>query len=377
MKKLSTLVAVSLSALLVFTACGKTTTPTEPKKSEAQESQAGEEKKPEIGADTYIAVVSKGKQHQFWQAVEKGSNDAKEKYGVGKLTFEGPKSEKDVADQVQMLDSALNQKPAAIALAALDTQAVTDQLTTAKNAGIPVVGFDSGVPNAPEGSILATAATNNAEAAGLGAVELVKAVAEKVKAASADMPAVIGVVSQDQTSASIIDRTQGFVDKAVEELKKLGLGDADIAVTGADKFAKGEAKGAKVHIYVSIASDPQAENVAAAATTVLNMENVVGIFGSNEGAANGVIQASNEGVVLKEKGIVGVGFDAGERQKAVVKAGYFLGSVSQDPVQIGFQAVELCVKALKGETIGDVSIPAVFYDANNMDKPDVAILLYD
>ena len=52
---------------------------------------------------------------------------------------------------------AVNKKPAAIAYAALDTKASIDLLKQAKDDKIPVVGFDSGVPNAPEGTIQATA----------------------------------------------------------------------------------------------------------------------------------------------------------------------------------------------------------------------------
>jgi ribose transport system substrate-binding protein len=41
------------------------------------------------------------------------------------------------------------------------------ELQEAMNNNIPVIGFDSGVPNAPEGAIYATASTNNQNAAAL------------------------------------------------------------------------------------------------------------------------------------------------------------------------------------------------------------------
>ena len=40
----------------------------------------------------YIAVVSKGEQHDFWQQVKLGANAAADEYGVD-ITFEGPPSE--------------------------------------------------------------------------------------------------------------------------------------------------------------------------------------------------------------------------------------------------------------------------------------------
>lgn len=64
-----------------------------------------------------IYLVSKGFQHQFWQAVLQGANEAAEKYGV-EIDFQGPDTESDIAQQVQMLNNAFNNNPPAIGLAA-------------------------------------------------------------------------------------------------------------------------------------------------------------------------------------------------------------------------------------------------------------------
>ena len=89
------------------------------------------------GDKPYIAVVSKGFQHQFWQVVHKGAQAAADQYGVD-ITFEGPPSESDIGPQVDMLKSALAKNPSAICLAALDTDAVIEQLNQAKTKNIPV-----------------------------------------------------------------------------------------------------------------------------------------------------------------------------------------------------------------------------------------------
>ena len=47
------------------------------------------------GGKPYIAVVSKGEQHDFWQQVKLGANAAADEYGVD-ITFEGPASESEV-----------------------------------------------------------------------------------------------------------------------------------------------------------------------------------------------------------------------------------------------------------------------------------------
>ena len=183
------------------------------------------------GETPYIAVVSKGFQHQFWQVVKKGADDAAAELGV-EITFDGPPTESDIAIQVDMLKSALDKKPAAVCLAALDPDAVKEQLDACKAANIPVIGFDSGVPGV---EIYATAATDNEAAAAIAADELFKneTFKSKLDAATPDAPIKVGVLSQDATSASIVGRTTGFIDKLVE------LAGADnVSVSGHDKYKK-------------------------------------------------------------------------------------------------------------------------------------------
>ena len=89
----------------------------------------------------YIPLVSKGFQHQFWQAVKAGADKAAAEFGV-EVTFEGPDTEAQVDKQMDMLAAALAKKPAAIGFAALDSQAATPLLKQAQEAGIPIIAFD-------------------------------------------------------------------------------------------------------------------------------------------------------------------------------------------------------------------------------------------
>jgi len=51
----------------------------------------------------YIPVISKGFQHQFWQAVKQGSMNAAKDLNVD-ITFEGPETEAMVDKQVEISD---------------------------------------------------------------------------------------------------------------------------------------------------------------------------------------------------------------------------------------------------------------------------------
>lgn len=75
--------------------------------------------------------------------------------------------------------------------------------------------------------------------------------------------------------------------------------------------------------------------------------------------------------------MIGVAFDSGAQIKQAVKEGKLAGAVTQDPLQIGYKTVELCVKAAKGEAVSDVDTGCQWYTAENMDDPKIAPNLYD
>lgn len=331
------------------------------------------------GDKPYIAIVSKGFQHQFWQVVKAGAEQAAIDYNV-EITFDGPPSETDVAVQVDMLKSAIDKKPDAIALAALDTQSVMELLNQCVQQGIPVIGFDSGVPNAPEGAIFATASTDNAAAAGIAAEHLYANEDFKaaLDAATAANPVSVGVLSQDATSESVVNRTAGFIDKLVEL-----VGEENVEVTGHDKYNKAASGEAKLVINVNVPPTTAADAMKSGAETLLGTGNLSAIYGSNENAAGGILAASNDGQEFAEGGkygnIIAIGFDAGKTQRNAVEQGWFYGSITQDPYQIGYKAVELSVQAINGETAASeiVDTGAKWYDSSNLNDADITDLVYE
>src|SRR5271170_8479423 len=83
--------------------------------------------------ETYIPLISKGFQHQFWQAVKLGAEQSAKENNV-KITFEGPETEAMVDKQIDMLSAALAKKPNGLGFAALDSQAATPLLKKAQAA---------------------------------------------------------------------------------------------------------------------------------------------------------------------------------------------------------------------------------------------------
>ncbi|GHU79153.1 LacI family transcriptional regulator [Clostridia bacterium] len=338
---------------------------------------------PALAETPYIAVISKGFQHKFWQAVAAGSQDAAAKYGV-EITFEGPPSESDIQIQLDMLNAAIAKNPVAICLAALDTESVVEQLLAAKEKGMPVIGFDSGVPNAPEGTILSTASTDNEAAGALAAAKMfaIESVKAAIEAATVESPIVLACFSQDATSASIVGRTVGYIEKMYELVNEVKPG--EVAITGHDKFVKASESGsAAVVIQVTIAASTSVQDCQTAAQGIFVQSNLISVFCTNSGSVDGVLAATTDGSDLdrangKYKDLVVIGFDSGAPLLNAIRNQWLFGAVTQDPYAIGYYAVELAVKALNGETVDAiVDTGCQFYTYENMDEPSIAQLLYD
>lgn len=326
--------------------------------------------------DLHIEVVAKGFQHQFWVSVQDGANKAAEENGAT-LNFVGPANETAIQEQVQMLNNAVNQGPSAILLASLDTQSQIDLIQQAQSAGIPIVGFDSGVPGAPEGSIVANASTDNYAAAEIGAEKIFEVKQEQIKNATVEAPVRIGVLSQEVNSQSISDRTQGFIDKMEELILTLDEIEA-VAIVGHTKFENGVSeKDAAVIIDLQVPA--QLTDAAGQTTgqTLLNKEDTIAVFASNEFASKALINANDSVGGILGDDIIGVGFDSGKMQQDAVRNDVFLGSITQDPISIGYQAVTLAIKAINGEEVEDVDTGAIWYNSENIDTEDIQARLYE
>jgi len=287
--------------------------------------------------DMYIPLISKGFQHQFWQAVKLGAEQAAKANNV-KITFEGPETEAMVDKQIDMLSAALAKKPSAIGLAALDSKAAIPLLKKAQAAKIPVIAFDSGVDSDIP---LTTCTTDNVAAAGLAADKMAQAIGDAGE---------VGVVVHDQTSRTGIDRRDGFLNQM--KAKHPNIKVIDVQYGGGDHLKSAEI----------------------AKTMLQAHPNLKGIFGANEGSAEGVA------IGVKESGkkVVIIGYDSGKEQKDAIRSGAMYGAITQNPIGIGKCTVEEAVKALKGETLPKVVDTGFYwYDKSNIDDPKVAAVLYD
>ena len=287
--------------------------------------------------EIYIPLVSKGFQHQFWQAVKSGADQAAKDLKV-KVTFEGPETEAMVDKQIDMLTSVLAKKPAAIGFAALDSKAAIPLLKKAQAAKIPVVAFDSGVDSDIP---VTTATTDNKAAASLAADKMAELIGKAGE---------VALVVHDQTSRTGVDRRDGFVERVKSTYPNIKI------------------------VSVQYGGGDQLKSTEITKSILQANPNIKGIFGANEGSAIGVLNGAKE----MKRSIVIIGYDSGKQQKDAVRSGAMAGAITQNPVGIGYKTVEAAVKALKGEKLPKIiDTGFYFYDKTNMDDPKIAAVLYD
>ena len=291
------------------------------------------------GAQAYIPVISKGFQHQFWQAVKQGAEKAAAQYNV-KITFEGPENESQVDKQIEMLQAALDKKPQAICFAALDSKAAIPLLQKAKDANIPIVGFDSGVDSDIP---VTTAATDNIAAAAEAATQMAKLIGDSGE---------VAIIAHDQTSRTGIDRVKGFTDEMTNNHPNIKI--VDTQYGGGDQLKSTDLAKAIIGAH----------------------PNLKGFFGANEGSIIGVLNGVKE--LGKNGKVTVIGYDSGKQQKDAIRSGVEAGAITQDPIGIGFKCVESAVKAINGEAVPKtIDTGFHWYDKTNIDDPTIAALLYD
>jgi ribose transport system substrate-binding protein len=100
-----------------------------------------------------------------------------------------------------------------------------------------------------------------------------------------------------------------------------------------------------------------------------------GLYGSNEGAAIGIVHAVQE---LDKKGdLVVIGFDSGKDQIDAINSGLMAGAITQNPVGIGYETVKAAVEHLQGKTLPkSIDTGFYWYDKTNIDDPKIKAVLY-
>lgn len=287
-----------------------------------------------------IAVIVKTTNSNFWQNVNKGAAAAVSGSGHS-ITFDGPASEAAVADQVNMMDNAVNRGVAGIVLAPSDPEALIPAVKRANEAGIPVAIIDSALGETASGSYQTFLSTDNCTAGKLAATKMIEATGGEGKVAV--MSYVAGVGSE-----------LGRVGCFVEEIKA----------------------NSKLEIVGPYYSQSQMATALNQTTDVLAAHpDLKGIFGANEPTAVGMGRAIQQ--AGKAGQLVAIGFDGNEDLQAFVKDGTLAGTLVQGSFQMGELGVKAVADIIAAKAIEpQIDTGVVFVTKDNIDSDEAKNVLY-
>ena len=267
-----------------------------------------------------ITLITMDQMDVHWVKLHKAAEEkANELKAAGKdINFKWLAPEKkDNAQQIQMIENAVNDGADVIIISVNDSTACNDALNNAKKSGVEIIYVD---------------ATATVEAA----KEMLNILPEAGLSEGQ-----IGLVSAQAGVQSCIDRVDGFV-KAFD-----GTG-----------FTFSEVQ------Y----SDGDAVKAQELTATLIN-NGVIAVYGANDGATNGAANAVKE-ANESGKNIYCVGFDNSSSNRAHVRDGELLAFMAQNPQVMGSKAVEAAVQVLEGTKLDgkveDTGVSVV--KADNVDQ---------
>jgi ribose transport system substrate-binding protein len=287
----------------------------------------------------YIAVICKGSQHEFWKTVEQGAVDAGEELDV-KISFDAPEDESQIDAQINMVEQAIEDKASAILLAPLDTEKLNNVIDKAAKQGIPVLTLDSDVTTS---SRVATIGTNNRNAG---------AIAARNAASLMNGEGQLAIIGHVEGAQTAIERTEGFINEIEANYKD------SISIVGLD-YCNGDREKAKEIALTFIARYPD----------------LTCLYGTNEGAADGIADAVAEKHL--EGRITVIGFDSSDDEIAYLEGGAIDGMIVQNPYNMGYLGVRYLYKVINGVDIEQqIETGATFVNRENLNDEDTQWLLY-
>jgi len=278
-----------------------------------------------------IGVIAQGRSHLFWQSIHAGAVAAARDAGI-EISWNAPTSETDYSGQLQILNTMINRRLDAIAIAPIDKKAMVNAVERAARENIPVIIFDTGVET---DQFVARVATDNYAAGRMAAERMGLILNGKGK---------VLIVACQPGAASTIAREQGFEDVIREKFSGIQIADKRF---GMADFAKSLAVAENM-----LTAHPDAD----------------AMFASNETSSVGAAQALKG----RQSRTRLVGFDWSPTLLEDLRTGVIDALVVQDPFKMGYEAVMAAIEKLNGRTPVKIqNLSARLVTRDNLNDPDV------
>lgn len=308
LKRLSALLAGTM-LLTAFVGCGKEPTQQDSGSNDSSGEASGTVASPQSdNSDIKVGFVVKSLSDSFYVLMKAGAEAEAEKMGV-ELSFIAPNSESDVQGQVDMIQNLLGQQIDALCVSPSSPEAVIPVFEQATSQGIPVLAVDNDTTYEKKLTFIGT----GSQAAGkLGG----------------------------EYAASIVGKGANAV------ILRGRLGDSNHNEREAG-FREGLEAGG-VNILEVKACDSESEKAMNTMQDLMNRFDNIDIVCTT---ADSMAQGAQRAIETAGRSIPVLGFDGTIPVAEQTAEGKFLGTVAQDPYNMGVVGVDMAIKAARGEDV--------------------------
>ncbi len=261
--------------------------------------------------EVVVVLKTTGPHMEFWQIVRAGIQAAAAELNVSP-TIVGPRFERDVDQQIEILAGVVEQRPDAILLAASDFNRLVPCVERARERGITVVTLDSALNSDIPVSFVAT---DNVAAGVEAGTEIDRLVPNDLQ---------IAIVSHIQGVATAIDREAGVLQA----------------------LAHRPADGVLGPFYVQNDLELAYQTTR---TVIEEHPELGGIVALNENSTVGAGRAIRDLGLASE--VMLVGFDNSKEEIEFLEDGVVQALVVQRPFNMGYVGITTLVEALRGERV--------------------------
>jgi ribose transport system substrate-binding protein len=263
-----------------------------------------------------VAIIVNDPTSPYWQLVLAGARKAGQDLAVNIVEL-GAQSESDINGKIAVLGKAVAANPAAIVIAAAQSDALLSAVDEAAKK-IKIIGIESAADNK---SMISLVATDNVKAGRAAAESLAAAITKTY----GDTEGNIVVITSMPGIRSFDERAKGFKEVIAAKYRAL-----DIV---ADRIADGKA---------TTVVEMMKELIA-------NTADLRGVFVSDPVMTLAVGQAVAENRSGDKINVIGVGSD--EKLVKLLQEDVIAGLVVEDPFRMGYDGVKTALAASKGEQV--------------------------
>ncbi|MDF2908218.1 MAG: periplasmic binding protein/LacI transcriptional regulator [Herbinix sp.] len=259
-----------------------------------------------------VYLITTDKEYQYWDYINQGAADMAAAVGIN-YTWDAPE-ERNVNKQIDIINRAVEIGVDALLIAADDPKRISGVVEDAKAKGVKVIYVDS--PAFEEA--ITTLATDNYEA-GVRAGETMISILDNMGISKGS----IGIIGYEGKANTAL-RERGFRDTLAKDVR--------FNVLETINTARGDATQAQ----------------EAAEQLIKDNEDLVALFGINEGTSVGV------GNAIRDNGnrFVGVGFDQTDVMMELLREGSLKAIIAQNPYTMGYLGMAEAVAAILGKDTG-------------------------